>query len=791
MIQVMGLRSFVSKEGEKVTYDKIFPTAEPIPSVKALFESLDSVLEQIPKSEHWNLFYTPANCGEGKREFASSKVLAFDLDGIKLKFLDNYIHEVLAVLGADRETTGIVASGNGLHFLLELQTPITEKEYYKKNRAHYKAVCEKINKAIEIAGLPGKADTSVFEPRRILRLPGTVNRKPDKPEKQCTLLNPIKAVARFSLVETSGVPIVAEAEQIDARVLKRYPRTDASAVLSGCGFIKHCQDNASQIAEPAWYAALSITARLEGEALAGFPLSHELSKGHPSYTSEETARKIDQALDASGPRTCESINNLWDGCKACPNFQKVTTPLLIRGAGTIATELTGFWNIPWGESKAKPTPNHEDLMKFFDREKKFKVIGDSRQVYVWSGTHYVPMEKASLEAFARDNFDPKPSMDITREFRQRVEISNIMPVEWWNDTTHRKMNFLNGYLDIDSMNFMPHDPTLPFRNVLPYSYDPHALAPCFTKMTKLVTGGDLPTIEVLLQFMGYSLANDTCWAQKALVLTGEGSNGKSTFLDVLKALAGKNNYASINMAKIDSDYNIATLDKRLFNISEETPPKAFIDNATFKNLTTGGTFLVRMPYKEPYEISNRAKMILTCNTLPETFDNTHGFYRRLLIVPFNQTIDRGSPDFDAKMGDKLALELPGIFNLVIQAYHRLTKAQAFADSQKIQDSLDEYRMENDTVLYWAKEFLVIHTNGTFESCETPMRDLYANYRDLMKSMSRIPVHEVKFFKQLAKITPQLWGEHPYRERVKIKDVVIDGARNQFKVIRGVQIQQVN
>jgi len=792
MIQILGLRSFIGREGTSVTYDKDFGTGIEIQTVQELFTRYQEVLGKIPSNEHWNLFYTIASCTEKKRDFSSTRNIAFDLDKIEVERSEEYIDVVCGMLKVRRQDVGIVLSGNGLHFLVQLNQEITDKEFFKLNKVHYIAVCHKIKLALDACGLAGEVDTVVFEPRRILRLPGTVNRKPDKPEKKCTLLQGIGQSIDFDLPKLSGVPIVGKDEQIDKVLLKRYPDTDPQAVLLGCNFLNHCHQNPNDIDEPTWYAALSIVARLDGQGSTGNERGHTLSQGHKGYSRDATDQKITQALEASGPRTCDAINSLWGKCGDCPHFGKLASPITIIGAGTIRTEATGFHTVSRdSKGRVKYSANFEDLIAYFKREKGFRVLADSRQVYVYDGRQYLEIQKASLEAFAREKFDPKPSMETAREFRQRAEIENIEPLGWWENSVERKMNFLNGYLDIDNMEFMPHDPEHAFRNILPYDYDPDAQAPAFLQMLDLVTGGDQATITVLLEFVGYCLSNDNCWAQKALVLTGDGSNGKSTFLDVLKALAGKGNYASNNLAKIDSDYNLATLDKKLFNISEETSPKALLDNSTFKNLVTGGTFLVRLPYKEPYEIANRSKQILTCNAMPETQDNTHGFYRRLLIVPFDQTITPESPGYDPRMTQKLVAELPGIFNLAMAAYHQLVERGRFAESEQIQAKMDEYQLENDSVLYWVKNHLVVHENGGFENHFTSTGDLYAAYAASMKSMGRIGVHFQKFYKQVGKLKGAVWGDHPYKERSIKKTVEVQGRSVRVWGLQGVEINSLN
>lgn len=789
MIQILGLRTFVGKEGKQVTYDKQFDPGIEVESVKDLLENYEKILEKIPTSEHWNLFYTIANCTDKKRDFKSVSAIAFDIDKIVCEYEENYIVVVCAALSVNRQDIGIVRSGNGLHFLIGLDEEIYDKSFYKEYKAHHTGLCNKIKNALTQAGLPGEVDTVVFEPRRILRLPGTVNRKPDKPEKKCVLIKPIDRTIRFVLSEHSGVPIISKDDHVNKAAMKQYSKTDPKAVLGECGFLKHCHANPNSIDEPAWYAALSITARLDGQGSTGWERSHELSGGHAGYSRDDTDQKISQALEASGPRTCESIQKLWGKCIECTHWGKVTSPILIHGDGHIPTEGTGFHHIIVSKSgTVKYIPCYEDLIKYFRREMKFKVLADTRIVYVWDGTHYQVMENASLDAYAREKFVPTPDMKVCKEFRERVRIAGIVPMPWWDESPNRKMNFKNGYLDIDTMEFKPHDPTIAFRNVLPYEYNPAAKAPVFQKMIRLVTGGDEDTIKVLLEFIGYCLSNDSCWAQRALLLTGGGSNGKSTFVEALKLLIGRGNYGVVPMDKVNDQYNLATLDGKIMNISEEATVEAFKRNDTFKNLVTGGSFIVRMIYKEPYEMTNRAKMILTCNELPETTDQNHGFYRRLIIVPFSQVIETTHPDYDPHIIQKLESELSGIFNLAMWGYKRLVSQRVFTDAKRLQEELEQYRMDNDTVLNWFTEHVKVA--GELNDDFVAMNDLYESYREFMKSQGRIPEHAGKFGKNLKKLRAAVWLGITYEERHTRKYINVQGQTVRVRGLGGVTLEPV-
>lgn len=746
MLQILGLRTFI-KDGEEKKYDAFHDKNWRAKSVADLLQNIDEHVKQIPKSDRWNIFYTIANCGEGKREFQSQDVMAFDVDGLDTEKIDDYIRVVTTHLGLKSFETGIVFSGNGLHFLVGLKKPIRNKTYFAQNRHHYRALCAKLNAELQGANLPGKFDTTVFDARRILRLPNTENRKPDKARKFAKILNATIKPVDFHLPTYSGVPEVAPNEQIDANFLKKYS-TDEKAVEEGCAFLKDCRENPEDIDEPRWYAALSIVGRFE----KGREKAHEYSKGHKGYTPEQTDMKLEQALAASGPRKCDGIAGLFPGCRECPHYGKIVSPIQIVGEGHIGTEHTGFHHVFFNQKGeiTKTVPAYEDLRRFYEREHPYKGFAGTKQVLAWNG-HYYCHELSTtthLQQFAQEHFKPAADNKKVAEFSKLVERTNLATVSWFDDTTKGKINFQNGVLDLDSGALSAHSIDRGFRYMLSFDYDPGAKAPLFKKMLNRITCGDEELEQVLLEYMGYCLSNDNVWAHKAAVFIGTGANGKSTLVNILRALGGETNSTSFNLNDLDgknNEYNRVLLSKALFNISEETPVRKTMEGGLFKNLVSGGEVFARNIFKDPFFFRNRAKLLFLCNELPHTDDHTFGFYRRLIIIPFNAVFTDTDKDFDPHIEQKLLNELPGIFNMAMAAYKEVKKRKAFTKAKASADALDNYRHDSDNILAWCRE-KVIKTDNEADFSATA--DLYAAYKIYCESGGMRPLPSAKFSRRV-------------------------------------------
>lgn len=715
----MGIRHWKNAQGEDCETDSaLFDKNFRANSVQELFATLPAILKQIPKKEQYNLFFTAAECTDKKREFHASSVVWFDIDGIELSRIPEYIEIFLATWNLDEKKTGIVASGRGLHFYIGITTPIVDKNYFSNTRDNYKALLTELGANFSARGLPHKLDPSVWDARRLMRLPGTKNKKPGKPEAECKLLQANIEPIDFDIVKLSKIPVVEKGEALDAKSINTLFQADPRAVFQGCEFLKYCRTNASEVSEPEWYAALSIVARFPN----GNEEAHTLSKGHPGYSYEETERKIEQALKSSGPRTCKNIQNLWGACNKCPHYEKVTSPILLRDPNEIRTEKTGFFHYHADKNGVmkRGEPDYEGLVKFFRRKYPYKCTANS--AYIYNGTHYELYDDTLLAQFAQEHFKPICRKFMVAEFQAMIYRTELVPANHWASGVSRKVNFQNGVLDIDTMVLHPHSPDFLFKYVLPYDFDARAVAPVFSRFLEEITGGDKTLANTLLEFGGYALAGEDCRYQKALVLEGEGSNGKSTFIETIKAVAGERGYCALSFQDLNSLERRTPLDGALFNITEETPREIF-DTTQFKNLVSGGELQVRHLYKANYTIRNRAKLIFSCNELPLMPDTSNGMYRRVLIVPFKKRFSREQGNLDLQIGTKMRAELPGIFNAFLEGYKRLEKEGTFTKSSVGEDlELKAYQSLTDPVQYWLEECVTIGETG-----ESTLQNLYKSY----------------------------------------------------------------
>jgi P4 family phage/plasmid primase-like protien len=759
MIQIRKLREYTPVGLSPKKYDAPFEPNISATSVSELFKNCEKLLSLIPEEERYNCFFTLGHGPQEKnRKWEKQNVIGFDIDGVvapdgTYERLDDYLDIIFEVLGVSKDKTAVILSGNGLQVILEIKEEITKKSFFSDHKPLYKKLCDDLAKAFKEKNLRFKdIDPAAFEPNRMFRLPGTRNLKKDKSprmarfvlqnlEPQDFILKPLPADLVYEKKKK-------EQENITLKQLSRL-KIDSESVEEGCEFLKWAKENQNDVSEPQWYALTAVVARLAN----GKEKVHEYSKNHLAYSHQETERKIEYALSGPGPRTCKNISSMFDGCQKCPNFGKVTSPICIKKEDFIATKDSGFYAVG---SKGGLIPQHEDLRKMFEQEFHYKTHAISGEVYIYENFSYHPVTLTELKNYADANFNPKAKETDVKEWVARVARSNLIRSDWFVDSTEDLINFKNGVLNIKTGDLLPHSPDYGFLYCLPYNFDPMATAPVFSQFMQNVSCGDQDIQDTLLEYLGYGICDRSYWLQKMVCLIGDGSNGKSTFFEICQAVVGKGNYSSLSVKDLTTETQRKHLEGKLLNFCDELPRSNFRDSELIKKML-GGDISMRSLYHNSYFVKNTTKMFFAGNEIPTSNDSSHGFFRRMVIIPFNAVFSHDPSEHptaqktDKSILEKMKEELPGIFNIVFQAYKNLVARGHLKISNQSKEELEAYKDSVDREGAWCRANLVIHTSDlSTKEKYVKKDDLFSRYVSDCKKGEEKPVNRVQFNQRLKK-----------------------------------------
>lgn len=344
---------------------------------------------------------------------------------------------------------------------------------------------------------------------------------------------------------------------------------------------------------------------------------------------------------------------------------------------------------------------------------------------------------------------------IAEMIKQRVVVDDRLL-----DVNPTLINMQNGTFCIEKQQLLPHDPKDYITTQLPFDYDPYAICPTWVwyLRTSLVEPGpdifgkwnhDEKLIDFIQEAIGYSLTADMSY-HKMFWCLGEGSNGKGVLFHILQALGGSAATA-FNLDMLNQNYNTYHLaelaGKRLIYCTEVKRDFDFSGDAMLKAVTGGDNIQVRRIREQPFVLNSIGKVWISLNDFPHVKDTSHGFWRRVSIIPFNRMFTEHEADPELK--DKLMDELPGIFNWAMAGLRRLYQDEKFTESRQVTDFTAKYKLESNTVAMFVEDECTVDENDP--DCYTTIMPLYRAYKDWAKDNGYMPFSRKNFKREIERL----------------------------------------
>lgn len=303
----------------------------------------------------------------------------------------------------------------------------------------------------------------------------------------------------------------------------------------------------------------------------------------------------------------------------------------------------------------------------------------------------------------------------------------------------------NGVVNLYSGKLQPAKPEDLITRHSPVMFDDKAECPTFKQFLEQVTDSDQSLMSYLQRVVGYSLTGNTT-EQCLFFLYGSGANGKSTFLNTVKAVLGpdlaRQTPCETLMARKNSGAtnDIARLIGVRAVIANEVEDGSLIAEALVKQMTGGEALTARFLYGEFVEFTPKFKLFIAGNHKPTIRGRDQGIWRRIRLVPFVVTIPPEQRDKDLQA--KLLGELPGILNWAIKGC-LVWQASGLAQPKLVTDAVADYRAEMDLLGQWVNESCVVGPQHEWRS-----RQAYGNYKIWAEGGGYKPMSESIFSREL-------------------------------------------
>ena len=332
---------------------------------------------------------------------------------------------------------------------------------------------------------------------------------------------------------------------------------------------------------------------------------------------------------------------------------------------------------------------------------------------------------------------------------KRTEVLEYLNISITENTVTNDSDWIafeNGIYNIKDDVFTGFTPEIVITNKIRWNYNPQAKSELMDDVLNRVSCNDAQVRKLLEEMIGYCFYRKN-ELRKAFILTGDGSNGKSTFLAVIQSLLGEENISSLDLKELGDRFKTAEMVGKLANIGDDIGDEFIANPAIFKKLVTGERVSVERKGSDPFEFNNYSKLIFSANDIPRIKDKTGAVLDRLVIVPFNAKFTVDKTGYKQNIRSDLvghADVMEYLIQIGIVGLKRILENQKFTDSQKVQEELDDYRQRNNPILGFIREC----EDEEFQIENEPTNKVYKRYQEYCIANSLQPMSNIEFSKQI-------------------------------------------
>jgi putative DNA primase/helicase len=317
------------------------------------------------------------------------------------------------------------------------------------------------------------------------------------------------------------------------------------------------------------------------------------------------------------------------------------------------------------------------------------------------------------------------------------------------DQDPRVLNVANGILNLASGELGPHRADALLTKITGVSYVSNAKCDMFENFLAHTFGGNPGLIEYVTRFMGYALSGFTKEQAFWFFYGPKGATSKSTFVKLLRLLAGEYATTLPTQALIidrnkNQDYGLAELAGVRLATAVEIGQGRHLDSAMVKQITGQDPIKACRKYENYFEFRSAAKLVIATNHRPTIRETSDAIWRRVKSVPFLVVVPEEArvDNLEEKLVQK---EGPGILALAVRGFQRYL-ADGLQEPKEIRSAIEEYRESEDVVARFIDEHCVVEIGA-----RVAYGTLYARFVEIAKANGEHLISSDSFAKELERL----------------------------------------
>jgi putative DNA primase/helicase len=319
------------------------------------------------------------------------------------------------------------------------------------------------------------------------------------------------------------------------------------------------------------------------------------------------------------------------------------------------------------------------------------------------------------------------------------------------------LNCTNTMVDLRTGAAVAHDPKHMSSVQVTVAYDADAGAPNYVAWLRDAlrqegaTEADVDRLVDDIEEVAGTMLDPSKTPSKALFLFGPSRSGKSTFLRLLKAIAGAANTSAVTLHDLVSDnFAAANLYGRMLNVAADLSNRHVEDLSLFKMITGEDVIKGNRKYGQQFEFTNQALIAFSANELPTVSEASRAYAERIKPFEFPNSF---AGEEDKQLEDKLLAELPGILARWVRAYGRFLARGGYSQSDAATRA--KFEAKSDRVVQFFQDMCALtpaaEGDRMDDAVATKRRDVAQAFNAWSERNGGSKMGERAFFQRLANV----------------------------------------
>lgn len=319
------------------------------------------------------------------------------------------------------------------------------------------------------------------------------------------------------------------------------------------------------------------------------------------------------------------------------------------------------------------------------------------------------------------------------------------------------LNAPNGMVDLRTGEVLPHDPAYLSHVQVTTEYRPDMATPVYDAWLREAlrqdghTDADVEALVADIEETAGTMLDPTRTPSKALFLFGASRSGKSTFLRLLRAIAGQANTSAVTLHDLGNDtFATANLYGKMLNVAADLSSAHVSDLSKFKMATGEDELHANRKYGQQFSFTNQSLFAFSANELPTVSEASRAYVERVKPFEFpNSFAGREDKTIEAR----LMAELPGILARWVAAYGRWLARGGYAPNDAVTQS--KFEAKSDRVAQFFQDMCTL-TEASYGSRLTEQqasgrRDVALAFNEWAERNGGSKMGERAFFQRFSQI----------------------------------------